>query len=315
MNIFNKDRLDESIPNNDINRSSVWSRVFAGEENHVYSDVIIKGFVWVVMFIISFVALFIVFNDNFMKPKEIVVINNKDKTDYYSTDTNTSSNNQDFSFNNYSDNSNKQVVDNKDAGLISDGNNSTNTTAALKGVMHDNVADSPGNNIVSKNNTSVSKKFSNPNINSLISNSIKENQTSTQSSNNTNVLSSSKINSVLKKDVAVSSITKTDYGKAWLVVIYSGNKENLVKQKWPEFNKRYSKLFINKKPYFMKIDIPNKGVYYRLGLGDLNTNKALPYFNSAKEASKYCKYLVNNKVSCFVIEAQKNVLSDLLFNQ
>lgn len=330
MNIFNKDTLDESI-HNDTNRASLWSRVFLSEENQLYSDVVIKGLIWIVMFIVSFVALFIVFNDNFMKPKEIVVVNNKDQTDYYSTDTSSaSSNGTNFSFNSYSNNSNTEISDSKDdeLGLPKSSNTDTlplneNSTTQAKN------SNSLANNRESINNTnntnSTKKTFSNPNINSLITNSINSNKVVNQSNNvhqsSNNILpsSSSSASNLVNKNAQPSSVNtavkKADYSKAWLVVIYSGNKENLVKQKWQEFKKKYPSLFVNKKAYFIKIDIPKKGVYYRISLGDLNTNKALPYFSSNVEANNYCKYLVNNKLSCFIMETQKNVLGDLLFNQ
>ncbi len=76
------------------------------------------------------------------------------------------------------------------------------------------------------------------------------------------------------------------------------SSEKSAEEYWSRLKKEHSKLFTNNlKPFIKKVDLGKKGIFYRLQIGN---------FNSQIAAEDFCIEFINkaqkNRVDCIIVE-------------
>lgn len=97
----------------------------------------------------------------------------------------------------------------------------------------------------------------------------------------------------------------------WLVSIYSATSLEAAQNYWDRVSHQKTALFRGKQAYFLRADLPGKGVFFRVSIGAKKASSAkvvYPSFASLEEANSYCRYLKGKKVGCFVIKIKQSEL-------
>ncbi|MGV3278305.1 hypothetical protein ACFX5K_01495 [Rickettsiales bacterium LUAb2] len=340
----NNDKIED-------NKKSLFARVFKNEEGQFYSEIITKGFVWVLMFFVSLIALILVFKDDYNSNKQVVVVNGKNDSSYMSNYNNTSTDNG-FAFNNSNTDDSNNADSSNDKSLTTNSKTNQATVANNKPAVNamqqqdssDNNSsssaslpvrknDTIGNLIRSTSNTSgsASTMANNQNVDNSDSSDSKNTSdlnnsnnnklntnvanNSVSKNNNANIAANKPIVNAAPKTNNLSNAPKASVASVqdvWLVTIFSGASMDVAMQKWNKIEAANSGLFINKRVYFLKAAVQGKGLYYRVALGDVNSNDQYPSFNTPADASKYCAFLKSQKLDCFIVKTSKNIIMNLV---
>lgn len=321
-----------NMPNNDDKeegKTSLLSRIFKNEDGQIYSEVIIKGFVWVVMFSISLVALFLIFKGGkHYSNKEVVVVNSDGDNDYMKPPEQDSNK---FTFNQAPIRDYGKFSNNTTSESPNSDDNKTKTKDKVT-QNSDNKAQSSKKESNKKVDSSSKKSFNltgDDKIGALIKThkeggetkkddnfKLQKENTVANNSNNKDIIKNQHVNNVkssnnqveVKKSVEKANVSNKN--TVWLVNIYSGVNMAIAKDKWNSIQKQHPELFMNKQAYFIKVNISGR-TYYRVSIGDAEVSDIYPHFSSRGKAKDYCMFLKSYNIDCFISSTSKDVVKGL----
>jgi len=321
-----------------INKKRIFDNFFSSDSYNApeYTMAVMKGFLWVVMFIISFVAVVVLFKNtddgikNDINNDSLVVSNGENiKKDYMEI--------KDIRENEYEfikETDNNQIIDKDESDFTNEKKEKNNYTNNLEDTESANDVLKNENVIVDKNlaiekelesldkEDSLKPEFQNQEVdNSKIENKQFQNQEKIKNkkiekeNKNKNKLSveneiskqimetsNKKVNETKKtKDTSKLEINSNFKNRVvYLVNIFSANTMDGAKKSWNEVLAKNSNLFKNYKVYFIK-NKTSKGEFYRVSIGAKNVDGGY-YFDDRISAIKYCDYIKKYKLNCFVVD-------------
>jgi uncharacterized membrane protein len=321
-----------------INKKRIFDNFFSSDSYNApeYTMAVIKGFLWVVMFIISFVAVVVLFKNtedgikNDIINDSLVVSNGENiKKDYMEI--------KDIRENEYEfikETDNNQIIDKEESDFTNEKKEKNNYTNNLEDTESANDVLKNENVIVDKNlaiekelesldkEDSLKPEFQNQEVdNSKIENKQFQNQEKIKNkkiekeNKNKNKLSveneiskqimetsNKKVNETKKtKDTSKLEINSNFKNRVvYLVNIFSANTMDGAKKSWNEVLAKNSNVFKNYKVYFIKNNT-SKGEFYRVSIGAKNVDGGY-YFDDRISAIKYCDYIKKYKLNCFVVD-------------
>jgi uncharacterized membrane protein len=321
-----------------INKKRIFDNFFSSDSYNApeYTMAVMKGFLWVVMFIISFVAVVVLFKNtddgikNDINNDSLVVSNGENiKKDYMEI--------KDIRENEYEfikETDNNQIIDKDESDFTNEKKEKNNYTNNLEDTESANDVLKNENVIVDKNlaiekelesldkEDSLKPEFQNQEVdNSKIENKQFQNQEKIKNkkiekeNKNKNKLSveneiskqimetsNKKVNETKKtKDTSKLEINSNFKNRVvYLVNIFSATTMDGAKKSWNEVLAKNSNLFKNYKVYFIK-NKTSKGEFYRVSIGAKNVDGGY-YFDDRISAIKYCDYIKKYKLNCFVVD-------------
>jgi hypothetical protein len=321
-----------------INKKRIFDNFFSSDSYNApeYTMAVMKGFLWVVMFIISFVAVVVLFKNtddgikNDINNDSLVVSNGENiKKDYMEI--------KDIRENEYEfikETDNNQIIDKDESDFTNEKKEKNNYTNNLEDTESANDVLKNENVIVDKNlaiekelesldkEDYLKPEFQNQEVdNSKIENKQFQNQEKIKNkkiekeNKNKNKLSveneiskqimetsNKKVNETKKtKDTSKLEINSNFKNRVvYLVNIFSANTMDGAKKSWNEVLAKNSNLFKNYKVYFIK-NKTSKGEFYRVSIGAKNVDGGY-YFDDRISAIKYCDYIKKYKLNCFVVD-------------
>lgn len=317
----------EDSKSNKKSATSWWQSLFGSQDTQtsMYVKSFAKGVLYFALVLIAVGAILVTFRSNDNPKKEVLVLNSnqgeevlntpkmftedyKSKSDQESSKmaNNQSSedltNQQVLSPTNNIDSSKNEDIQSEDE--LADNNDSQDVYKSDNSSINNQLDN------ISKRVKTVSKKVAHKTVKGA-------NKVTNGANNIANVIknssiSKSVINTTHKAVNSVSSGVKKLTSnkipnqallakKVWLVNIYSSNSLATAKNKWMEIQKTNGNILSSKKPVFIKANILNKGIFYRIALGKANNN-SLPYFTSKIEARQYCDVLNRHHINCFLVK-------------
>ncbi|MDR0484178.1 MAG: hypothetical protein LBH40_02735 [Alphaproteobacteria bacterium] len=306
------------------------NRLFKKPNRNVESSeaiaMIIRGFVFIFMFLISLFGIFLIFKTpyyNMYSQKEPIILDENKNLGAANPFSNKSPEDLRSQIINEDEEStkvptgvvsqNKPVVD-EDEMLRREFENSKATTnkqdTDLTKLLKDNVeADTPQQENNVSQNESV-KQMSEENVSqSTISPVIQD-----VAPAKPNVASSQNPSSAVSQrgNTTQSATPATAEQTTWLVTIYSTPRRDEMPERLLRLKDRYKNALNGVTFYFVENQTNNGGMNYRISVAKTLQGIANPSFNSNKEAKSFCDSLKSQGLDCFVSTVNKSSLPGAL---
>ena len=330
--VYNDKHENPMVPLSSLTiEDSILGQLFQSKERKAYVGVIVSGFIWIFMFLISLLSIFLIFKTPYFSYYE-------QTSPYIVGEQGQISNMQDKEIPKIIIDSNgNQIKEDDDSKMLisrpndneisipafeksieSDENNDDNTPQVIappvEQIIENKLPDADKKPSINNNENRYQNK-----VDTEITKILKSEQQEKVAigTNTAKPKKELETNTAVEKNlltkkgtniIANTQDTSKYSQKVWLVTLYSSNNKNNFKGIWSQLKASHGTILDNVEVYLIENIVDNKTTY-RISVARKMFSDSYGNFATQSDAKDYCKYLQSKRIDCFVTFADYAMLS------